>query len=464
MTTLTLLSPAIVDLHTVSGAALAAPEESASFWNLARVDARTFVVEELLDGTGEVTFPEVSARAGVNLYRSLQSYSGETEPHLFSGWLPAHYFRDVVKQFALLGPSLELVRYKAYDHGIVLIESACDVSTVIKESQDLSHTLDEIEDQASRLGEAIARTVVLDVVQPLIDRLKSLPRAGDVLDLTERPFGETDDLGSPMWVTRTLTLSRGTADTEALVRHWLRNAVDSEDAEAHVHLTRGEARHHVRWVNYVFTSTPDQGIAFPRDVDADVWAGLEFAQYFYGALDRVDSLLSEVLARSADTSYQGDLASMRRSLRTLSQRAELIIMDRQRVSKYLNRRVRAHLDAIMDGWHYATVLEEPVRFKIELCTRRLDDLRSRRQARSALVTDIILLLIGVTSILATALSLSDFGRSMATNVEMGSFDLGSSRLTTWFAGLPADTLLLSSALLSLLLVVSYAAFRGDADS
>ncbi len=216
----------------------------------------------------------------MNLYRSLQTYSGETEPHLFSGRVPVHHFLDLVTEFPLLGPTLERVAFKAFNHGIVLVESSCDVSTVLKDAQVLSQALDDIEDEASYLGESIAHRVVLDVVQPLIARLRALPRAGDVLDLSDRPAGGTDDVGSPMWVTRTLTLTRGAPDTEDVAQHWLRNAIDTSHPESCLDLIRGEANHHVRWVNYVFMSSPEQGSAFPRDVEPDVWAGLEFAQYF----------------------------------------------------------------------------------------------------------------------------------------------------------------------------------------
>ena len=51
-----------------------------------------------------------------------------------------------------------------------------------------------------------------------------------------------------------------------------------------------------------------------------------------------------------------------------SQRAELIIMERRDVSKYLKRSVRAEMDAILGFWDYESVLEQSVRFKIEHAT------------------------------------------------------------------------------------------------
>lgn len=464
MSTLTLLAPVIVDLHAVPGASLAAPESYRDFWCAARDEVADRLVDEVLAGLGSIDIPHTDAGSGVNLYRSLQTYSGGADPHLFSGEVDIAFFSGCLSGRAAWTTHLGPVRFKAYDHGIVLVETTANMSVVLDAGEDPVPLLDTLETEASEVGALLAARLVRDLIEPFVEQLRDLPGARDILDSTHGSAGEADDVGAPMWVTRSLTLARDASATPAIARRWLRDSTDESSPDCHDDLMAGVTHHHVRWVNYVFLDDSAHARAEPWDVAPDVWAGLEFAQYFYGALDRVDSMLSEVLARSADTSYQGDLPSMRSSLRVLSQRAELIIMDKQRVSKYLNRRVRTHLDDILGGWHYESVLQEPVSFKIDLCTRRLDDLKARRQSRSALVTDIILLLIGVTSILATALSLSDFGRSMATDVEMGPFDLGTSRLTAWFAGLPADTLLLSSGLLSLLLIVSYAAFRGDVDS
>ena len=128
-----------------------------------------------------------------------------------------------------------------------------------------------------------------------------------------------------------------------------------------------------------------------------------------------------------------------------SQRAELIIMERRDVSKYLKRSVRAEMDAILGFWDYESVLEQSVRFKIETCDRRLSRLAAERAARASLFTDLILLGIGVTSILATAVALTEFGRVMGNDPEMNVYDLGRSSLVQWVASQPADTILIGAA-------------------
>lgn len=200
----------------------------------------------------------------------------------------------------------------------------------------------------------------------------------------------------------------------------------------------------------------------PGDPFRDQWDALRYAQVFYGTLDRIDTRLSKILADSAAVAAsRWELDQLRGQLLSLSQRAELIIMERQDLSKYLKRAVRVEMDAILEFWDYDGLLAQPVRFKIEICDRRLAELAARRTARSGMFTDLILLGIGVTSILATALAVTEFGRSMANDPDMAAYDLGRSSMVEWVAAQPADAILIASGVVSLLLVIMYLFFRRD---
>jgi hypothetical protein len=186
---------------------------------------------------------------------------------------------------------------------------------------------------------------------------------------------------------------------------------------------------------------------------------MRYAQFFYAALDVVDTRLTGILADTAAAGARWQLERLRGQLLALSQRAELVIMDRQNLSKYLKRSVRAEMEAILGYWEYESLVETPVRFKIGICDRRLAELAARRTARSSLFTDLILLGIGITSVLATALALTEFGRTMASEPGLGRYDVGRNAVTGWFASQPADAVLITSGVVSAALVVLYLIFR-----
>jgi hypothetical protein len=86
-------------------------------------------------------------------------------------------------------------------------------------------------------------------------------------------------------------------------------------------------------------------------------------------------------------------------------------------------------------------------------------LHQKEAARSAIYTDIILLGIGITSIFGTSLALAEYGRTMATDADLGSYDVTRTPFIDWFAALPTDVILVGASILSLLLVVLYAYYR-----
>lgn len=184
-----------------------------------------------------------------------------------------------------------------------------------------------------------------------------------------------------------------------------------------------------------------------------------YSQYFYAALDQVDSRLNRVLAETIQGRSVFELRELEDQLRMLSHRAEQIILDRQDLLKYVARPVRDIFDSIMEVWDHEELVEEPVRFKITICDRRLEELNNDSQSRANTVTDVILLAIGVTSILGTALSLSSFGRSMATDPSQAGYGNATSAITEWFAAQPADSIVVGSLLISALLVVLFIAVR-----
>jgi hypothetical protein len=134
-------------------------------------------------------------------------------------------------------------------------------------------------------------------------------------------------------------------------------------------------------------------------------------------------------------------------------------MELHDLSRYLKRSIRAGLDAILAGWDFQRLIEEPVLYKVQVCEQRLADLAAKRAARSTLFTDLILLSIGVTSILGTALGVTEFGRMMAADPGLAGYDVTSGDATTWFASQPSDAILLGSGVVSLLLVALYFFFR-----
>jgi len=184
-----------------------------------------------------------------------------------------------------------------------------------------------------------------------------------------------------------------------------------------------------------------------------------WAQFYYAALDVVDLRLTRILAQSFSRDPELNLNELKQRLEREMERANLLLLQFHDSAKYYKRTVKAEIDAILDYWSFQEVLVEPVQRKITVCEERLSLLHQQEAARSAVYTDMILLGIGITSIFSTLLALAEFGRTMANDANLASYDATSTNLVERFASQPTDAILILACIVSLLLVGLYFYYR-----
>jgi hypothetical protein len=472
VTQLRILAPVVVDYYTVPGASLRDPHGYARFWadQQPAVDALLAELatepakDEPATDRPRIVLEHTRPARSLNLYRTIGDDAVERPLHVLTGTLRARDLPGVLADADPCGMVTEVV-FRLYDHGLMLLELLTDVSQAQMAPTDgLAARLDDLLDCAVSLGERVGRAIVRRYLDPVLTLLRKADGDAKVLArATPSDDPVTADFGEPLWVTRSLIVDPAELGADLVIRHWVKDVVTAEDDEpAADRLLNGELDHLVRWLNYAFIDrTAAGGRMRPGDPFYDQWEALRYAQVFYGVLDRIDRRLSKILADSAAADSRWELDQLKDQLTSVSRRAELIIMERRDLTKFLKRAVRVEMDAILAYWDYVEVLEEPVRFKVEICDRRLGELAAGRTARSALFTDLILLGIGVTSIIGTALAVTDFGRTTATDPDMTAYDLGRSSIVNWIASQPADAILVASGAMSLLLVALFLFFRRD---
>jgi hypothetical protein len=469
MTQLRILAPVLVDYYAVPGATLRDPVGYAKFWSGQQPTVDELMTRLAVDLPGAppvVTLEHTRVTSSLNLYRTISDHAAERPLEVLTGALSRAHLPD---EFAGTTDPLKLgvteISFRLYDHGLMLLELLADVPpSFTRPGPDLPARLDDLQARAVTLGEQAARETVRRYLAPVLDALRRADRDAQIIEpATPADDPVSVDFGEALWVTRSLVVEPSEPGADEVVRHWVKDVVVAEDERTPAErLLNGELDHLVRWLNYLFMDRTGAGGRMRRgDPFRDQWEALRYAQVYYGVLDRIDTRLSKILADSAAADSRWELERLKGDLMRLSQRAELIIMERRDLAKYLKRAVRREMDAILAFWDYEKLLEEPVRFKIETCDRRLAELAARRTARSAMFTDLILLGIGVTSILGTALALTEFGRSIASDPDSTVYDLGRSSIVEWVAAQPADAILLASGMTSVLMVVLYLFFRRD---
>lgn len=449
MIALRMIAPISSGFTTVAGIADRDPEAYLSVW--ASAGSRLDSLRERPD-IAEIRLNHLGRSEKKSLYSSIETDSLPRPAQLITVCMdPSNGEWPALPAWS---SAVDEVTVEVYAHGISLLE----VSLLLEEPpcNDSDDWLDRIQAEAVAYAEVLADRIHVGVMRPLFEVLAE----ADSKSLAFHVEGDaTAAAARVLWVSRSLLVDEPNRD---LLLHWTKDSVDDESAYLRGELKDGTRHSLVRWLNYGFVDVDGVGVAALRSGrHASEFSGLRYAQETYASLDVVDSRLRLVLSDAAAASTKWELELLRDDLVWLSVRAELIIMGRHELDKYMMRQVRAHFERILDGWDYEKLIEEPVRFKIDLCNRWLDDLASRRAARSGRVTDVILMGIGITSIASMALAISQFGRSTANDPASTGYDLGASDFTSWFAAQPVDVILLASAAASAVLVVLYLHFRRD---
>ena len=426
----------------------------------------------------ELNFPHTNRLNPHNRYRSLESDSLERTIHVLELFMDKSVFSPT-KLFSVdntleqkLLENLNHLLCRVYDHGISLLELEIDLEDWLqsKSATEVAVFLDDLQIAGIELGEALAYWLNDNVLDPVFDWVKNTPKnSSDFIETGEANI-DNGEWGSVLWVTRTLIFEEGDAtNQEYIIRHWLKDSGGAEEVNGQSLMDQiiiDEKRHMTRWLNYLFREGAYQSLEIQSDIKSkcvrafcDEWEAMVYAQYFYSALDIVDLHLTKILAYTLSDEPDIRIDRQKELLAKNIRNTNMLLIQLHDSSKYYKRTVKAKLDDILAYWDFEEVLVNPVQRKIDLCRERLTILHQQEAAKSAVYTDMILLGIGVTSIFGTFIALAEYGRNMANDVNLASYDVNSTNIVDWFARQPTDVILVVSSVLSLLLVVLYFYYR-----
>jgi hypothetical protein len=450
LTTLILLIPFGADLALLAGSADRKPGDYRKMWMRAR---------------DEISALPTEARSGIDVH--LEHASTQTDGYTAFGTsafaklnhlitLDIDPERFVVEQRPSSFESVDKVQVQVYPHQLGFVEISISLCKPPDAGEGLDAWLDLLQKEGVAFGEWITAKISSEIIIPIIGALRAADRKSAFF---LAPYRGSLEMGAAVWVSRVMLVA---PEDRSLLSHWTKDVVGGDSESLRDDLLNGSRNSLVRWVNYAFVDEDHEGaISLISGAHSAEFSALRIGQVLWPSLERVDTQLKLVLSDAAAANTRWKLELLQEDLSHLSTRAELIVMERQELQKFMPRRVREHYEKILAAWEYDSLIEQPVLFKIELCNRRLSELSAKRTARSSLVTDLILLGIGVTSIAGVALGITSFGRQAAADPLSTGYDLGRSDLINWFSGQPIDLILVASGAVSVILVALYLYFRSD---
>lgn len=428
-----LVSPLLVDCLTQPGVEYRDEDSARRFW------------ESVCRKSG-ATYARKVPQAGSLQYESAQSIDVQNDIAIVKNSV------HVDKSFCLAqDPTVEInsVEWSLCDFGILLIEIELAVGIERKTASSVEQLVQKV---ASRINQ--------ELIAGIYDELRTVIQKHDgyekfVLFQGDKPIEDA-------WASRALIFDPSESEYAELqsdfALEWLGNTNDKGGIVES--LRQQQISHTADWMNYIYLKeTSDNRVEVQ-----EMWKALVRAQFFYAATGRSDSNLMNILSWAMSQSSDISTSKLREQLRQEMDFAEALFLKKSEVGKYVNPMSRLETARILEVWDYSDVLEKPVQAKLRICQTRLDDIDGARARSASFFTDLILMVIGVTSILGTMLAVVSLGRSTTADPDQTIYDLGASDLTTWIATQPVDVILLISTIISLLMVLAFVIARKKSES
>ncbi len=378
-----------------------------------------------------------------------------------------------------------------------------DASPVNEEG--LRKTLDDLQQGAILFTEKLVALYHGEVLVPMFNWIREDTEVGrqfiDDEETAQVSARFLEDMAQQrcrtLWVTRSLIFEKKenlAADfRQALVESWLKDVPDDgqeapgateqadsktkeqpkagrkEQADAEKKKQADvKKKESTRWLTYLFAEDtysgdyPEQGWLNDNGRArsfSPTWDAMETAQYYYSAFDLVQTSVSHILAVSLSRTGEHKVNEMQWLLDLAIREAQMLRVEYYENKKYYSRQVAKKLDEILKYWGFENLLEKQTEQRVEACVERLTELNARAAERSAILTDLVLLAIGVTSVFGVGLALAEYGRAQTLDPALIPYEGVSFNVAQWIAARSTDDILLASLGMSLALIAIYAVFR-----
>lgn len=435
------LCPVPTSLYAVAGASHRRPRRELQVWSAlqAKAASRPWVRDWEFPraGTPDSLEPGVgwSSAAGENLTRALEVVRADETPErlaaLADGVIPE-------------GCRPLRLHWSLYDTGVAVLEGEFVAEYQPQESED-SHTPEgrrfPWEGLVQSCAESLARRLMPELLGELEALLKAVPECQEFVTL------QHTDSGVPIWVSRVFVVDRADPRHLAFAEDWVHGIDEYHDAEF-TRFLAGECTYVAQWINHLHAS--DGGPEIP-----EMMATLRRGHYFWASMQRVDENLRRILAWSMSPSRTVSVRALRRELERCVNASDELLMTRDEVRSLASRASLRELDRLLTAWEFDDLLVGPALRKVEMCQRQLSTISGAQATRSAFVSELLLLCIGLTSIVATAIGVVQFGRGALADPGQTLLDFSAGDLTWRLASQPVDVVLLTSLFVSGLVVVVY---------
>lgn len=368
-----------------------------------------------------------------------------------------------------------------FDNSIAILELDIDLKNILNTADDLSveSRLDQLQDFGVTLGERLCQQLYKDLVMPFFKELLKIPYASQFIntELFDKEYALSTGIFVNMkkepvvnvnWVTRTLLFQpEDKRCPKSAIAHWLK---DSGDPELIEKAKKESTAFGIRWLNYLFRENAYERVLTKEDKInyeepfCDQWQAMLFSQYYYAAFEAINDALHETLAHSYINIK--DRQSRKSRMKELNRKLErdlistnLTILEFHKNFGYYKRDVSNYMKKILKNWEFEEAILDLVKERTELCEQKMKHLHQKAAAKSAMYSDLLLLGIAVTSIVAFMFQVIEYGRTISHNADLAVYESNSFNVVKLVSERPTDTVVIFSLGIIIVLFFAYYLFR-----
>ncbi|MEO1324296.1 MAG: hypothetical protein AAFV59_14950 [Pseudomonadota bacterium] len=255
---------------------------------------------------------------------------------------------------------------------------------------------------------------------------------------------EPVDKSKIAWTARTVIFNKdhlAEARSKAFIREWLAETVRPNDAQK---IIDGELDRSITWVNYVIVDKPESDLA-------EILHVVRLSQFFFAAQYELNLRTQKALI---EASFEKNIRTAKQMLGDAREKMQHLSIQFHVQRSFLRRSRKVEMDALLKGWDFDNLVENGERM-VKASTSKIDQIVSSRSERSSFVTDLILAVIALLTVVELSLYFSEYSRKLMSNPALEYYDDDMSWLLAGIAAIDTDTVLLGGALSILTLVALY---------
>lgn len=247
----------------------------------------------------------------------------------------------------------------------------------------------------------------------------------------------------PLWAASWLVLRDSERSTCAdLVRFWLKETMCPEHAEE---IIAGSRQSSMTWLRY---------ISIDDDELSQRLSEMRVAQLYYAEFDQINADLLAAISELV-TSRHVDV----KSSSNISSAYEFKKIRLEEDLRVAPRRLKTSVENILKLWDFER-LDTSVQKIQDLYSRLISEKKEQKMRVSQLVTEGILLLIGLFALFELVIAWSSFGREIMSNPILLAEELDVPLFVNLASAVPLDVMMVTVTSLVLITFVIYIVFRG----